>query len=338
MAQIIKILSIDGGGIRGIIPILVLEHMRSTLDNLGYKKPFYSLFDIIAGTSTGGLIASALSLSSTEFSSLKKSDTTPLNELLFMYEKFSKDIFSKKCFTSINQLFNPKYSAKPFEKILSSLFHSLTLKDLQTNFLVTSFNMYNMEPLFFKWRPAYSRNQSDLNFYLKDVCRATSAAPTYFPPAVVHPVPNNEKKYWLIDGGTFANNPALCAYIEGRKIYPNADQYLIVSLGTGYTNICYKKMDLKDWGILGWISPWNDVPILKSTMQGETASTMHMLHNLPSVNVYRFDILLENGAYALDQTSKNQIQKLKQKAEQMIQKNKKSLNLLCHHLVNNVSS
>jgi hypothetical protein len=92
-----------------------------------------------------------------------------------------------------------------------------------------------------------------LDFRLRDIARATSAAPTYFPSAHIQ----NRKgdAFWMADGGLFANNPAMCALTSARKIFPGAERFLLVSLGTGQREDPINGKASADWGELGWLHP-----------------------------------------------------------------------------------
>lgn len=187
--------------------------------------------------------------------------------------------------------------------------------------------MTSMQPYFFKHRPWYKNNYDDLNFYLRDVGLATSAAPTYLPGVSTKSICRN-CSFCFVDGGVFCNNPALCAYIEGRKLFPNAEKYLIVSLGTGEYSRSYDCNKVKNWGIVGWTNPLDHVPMLSSFMYSQMESVEHMLKNIPNVKQYRFDVSLDGINSEMDDSSEKNIQLLKIKTQDMIKESNDDINRL----------
>ncbi len=204
------ILSVDGGGIRGIIPATVLAEIEKRT-----RKPIAQIFDLIAGTSTGGIVVAGL---------CKKDDQ--LNILLkIFYQKYGSYIFRSFFLRKAIAWFNgAEYSYKNLEHVLTGYFGEDTLSNTLSNLLLTSYDIDNHCPFFFKnWR-------EDRNLIkLKDALRATTAAPTYFTPKHLK---INQINRVLIDGGIFANNPAACGYASGKRLFPN-DDITILSLGTG---------------------------------------------------------------------------------------------------------
>ena len=240
MSKKIRILSLDGGGIRGIITCVILKYLEEQLqkhDNPDAKIGDY--FDFIAGTSTGGLITALLL-----FPDGNKQAKFSVEEALNLYAKKGNAIFSISFF---EHLLNPfgllkeKISDYNIEKQLEEVFGNLELKELTKPCLITSYDISARKAMLFT---SHNANHSIKNFYVKDVCRATSAAPTYFEPAQINSL--YKQQFTLIDGGVYANNPALCAYAEARKInfssilndkqkpdYPTINDMIIISIGTG---------------------------------------------------------------------------------------------------------
>ncbi len=163
-----KILSIDGGGIRGIIPAMVLAAIEERTN-----KTIAESFDLIAGTSTGGIIALGL----TKDDGNGKAQFSA-NELAELYEKRGKEIFSRslwKGITSVGTLAEEKYPHQNLEKILEEYFGNEPLGSALINVLISSYDIQNRTPCFFKsWRDEWKTVE------MRHVARATSAAPTYF--------------------------------------------------------------------------------------------------------------------------------------------------------------
>ncbi len=319
------ILSIDGGGIRGIIPSVLLSKLKSILEKQGFNKPFHEIFDLMAGTSTGGLIALALSapLYETDGSLYDAKGGISVHKLLDLYNTLGDKVFpgsKNKIRKALRQLFISRYSSMPFYFILKDLFRDCTVKNALTNLLITSFDMKTMEPVFMKRRPLASGGDTDPDYFMVDSAFATAAVPTYFPPAYVSRKDSPEDILCLIDGGVFCINPAMSALTEARKICPNCE-YFILSLGTGTQREEYNTEKIKNWSSLSWISPWLGVPLISAVGEGQRISTNHMIKKLPQVTFFRFDIELEDKKGRIDDGSRENLQYLKGKAEEMISMN-----------------
>lgn len=322
--DIVKILSIDGGGVRGIIPSIFLDHLRKELDRSGNTTPFYELFDIISGTSTGSLISLMLIKPPKDFT-----DSERLTLLMDLYENKTKLIFPQakyEILQLIKQFFRPKYSGKPLKILLRQNFKNLTLEDSLTNLIVPTYDMAAMKPFLFKHNRAI-RDTNDSNFFLKDVGLASSAAPTYLPPINTKSITTGQS-YCFVDGGVFCNNPSLCAYTDAKKLYPNAKKYLIVSLGTGNYTRTYNCKKIKKWGVFGWMNPFNKVPLLTAFMDSQMESDNYVISNMKDVKEYRFEISLDGISSELDDSSDRNINFLKGKAAELILSNRQEINRL----------
>lgn len=237
------ILSIDGGGIRGIIPaLLVAEIERLT------GKPACQLFDYIAGTSTGGIIAVGLACPGTDGKPKYRA-----RDLADLYVKEGSAIFHNTFWhrvEALGMLMGPKYDGGGAEKVFHNYFGGWDLVSALTRVLVTAYEIESRMPTFFKsWEATPARG----NYLLADVARATSAAPTFFPPAKFQ-----DKVF--IDGGVFANNPTMCVLAEVKKLHPE-EAVLVVSLGTGNADRPISYELAKSWGLAGWASPLIDILI-----------------------------------------------------------------------------
>ncbi|MEW5819632.1 MAG: patatin-like phospholipase family protein [Cyanobacteriota bacterium] len=275
MAKYIRILSIDGGGIRGIIPAQILVKLESIIkEKTGNSDARLSdYFDLIAGTSTGGILACLYLTPDKEgkskFTAQKAAD---------IYHNFGDNIFENSIFQNIKSLggiTDEKYPAENLEKALELSFEDTKLSDLLRPCLITAYDIENRRAVLFTHPEAKKEGQKDLpDYYIKDVARATTAAPSYFECAKISDVNNEEIA--LIDGGVFAGNPALCAYAESRGIFKRpggfnekvtAKDMVILSLGTGIVKKPYPYQKAKDWGQIGWIKPVLDIFL---TGQAET--------------------------------------------------------------------
>ncbi len=199
------------GGIRGIITCIILRYIEEQLQY--YDKPSAKLgdyFDLVAGSSTGGLIASII-LCPDETRKAKYS----IQKGLELYAEKGGDIFQVSFWEKLVNpfgLLNERISQDSLQKNLNDFFGNLELKELIKPCLITSYDIENRRAkIFNSWKAHLSTD----NFYVKDICRATSAAPTYFCPVQIKSMYG--QIFSLIDGGMFANNPALCAYAESSQ-------------------------------------------------------------------------------------------------------------------------
>jgi patatin-like phospholipase/acyl hydrolase len=322
MPKTIKVLSIDGGGMRGIIPATILTEIEKRT-----RKPVANLFDLIAGTSTGGILALAL----TKPDAAGKSAYSA-QQLISLYEDEGREIFSRTVWhrlRAVGNLFEERYPSKGIETVLEKYFGHTRLKDALTDVLVTSYEIEKRIPWFFKSRNA--KTIPDHDYPMKVVARATSAAPTYFEPSK-HPADDPFKYSAWIDGGVFANNPSLCAYAEAKKVFPAADDYLVVSLGTGELTRTIPYDEAKSWGVAGWARP-----MLGVMFHGASATVDYQMEQiLPSLGTdrryYRFECRLDTGNDDMDDASTTNLHALMTLAENMIATNDGALDTLCGQL------
>lgn len=262
--KLTRILCIDGGGIKGILPgkvLVALEQKLRYKTNQDVKVAEY--FDFVAGTSTGGILTCALL---TPDQRNPKRPEYSAEEAVDLYLKNGGKIFDIPTFHKVRTgdgLFDEKYPEAPIEAILEEYFRDTKLSELIRPCLISSYDMKRGQPHFFTQHDAIKSVQAGnrgKDYYVRDVSRATSAAPTYFEAADIQSL--SDVSYPLIDGGIFANNPTLCAYAEARKLSfgvdkmkPSAKEMLIFSIGTGGTDKSYEFKDVKNWGVIQWIKP-----------------------------------------------------------------------------------
>lgn len=240
----IRVLSIDGGGIRGVIPAQLLVYIEKILREIsGDEKAHISdYFDLVAGTSTGAILSAML---------LAPEPGYLADDMVKLYLKHGADIFTRSAMTKTidrSGLFNPLYQHQAIEKILDDYLGDLKISKLKRPCLIPTYNIETGTATFISTLEILKNLKHDR--LVKDALRATTAAPTYFAPI-------SKKPDAFIDGGMFANNPALCAYIEATKFPsgPLTKDIMVLSLGTGSINRAYPYKSAKSWGKLGWIIP-----------------------------------------------------------------------------------
>lgn len=320
----IRILSIDGGGIRGIIPAMVLAELERKTG-----RPICRLFDLIAGTSTGGVLA--LALTKPDAAGKPAFSAARLVEL---YEVEGETIFSPAwhrwpIIGFLFDLFSVRYSARNVGRVLHHYFGDTRLSEAITPLLIAAYELEMRDPWFFKSEKAKTRPDHD--FPMRQAAYATSAAPTYFPPLPL-PAPPPLRQYALIDGGVYAQNPAMCAFVEAHTIYPDARDFIVASLGTGLTKTPIPYRNAKRWGLAGWARP-----ILDVGFDGVSDTVDYELDQLlppagGSQRHYRFQAELEEGEDAMDDPSPANIQKLKGVARKLIAQNETTLTTLAAEL------
>ncbi|NEO79004.1 CBASS cGAMP-activated phospholipase [Moorena sp. SIO4G3] len=213
-----RILSIDGGGILGTFPAAFLASLENQLD-----QPIGDYFDLISGTSTGGIIALGLGMG------------LSATDILRMYKEDGPNIFGQSgnwfqnCLANkarfLRWFYRPKYSSKKLDYTLDRLFGNKKLGDAKHRLVIPAWNPVSQSVYIFK-TPHHSRFRTDYKSPIIDVALATSAAPTYFQQHMT------EESVGLIDGGIWANNPIAVAVTEAIGIlkWP-ADQIYVLSLG-----------------------------------------------------------------------------------------------------------
>lgn len=331
-----RILSIDGGGIRGIIPGMVIAAIEQRLQKKSGNPDAHvsEYFDFFAGTSTGGILTAILLCPD-------PSDPTKprfyAKEALDIYLKYGPDIFSttrRRRFLSGFGLVSELYNEAVFEDILKEYFGNIQLSELIKPAMFTAYNIELRKNHIFRQQKAISHGDSR-DFYLRDVCRATSAAPTYFSVAEIFSLAGT--RYPLVDGGVFAHNPSISALLEVLKIYGTfkIDDVHILSLGTGVTKKAYNYEDFKKkWAIsIG--------PALVDIMTSSSAeSNDYFLRELfrsvqKSANYLRIEPNnLSSIASALDAASPGNIQKIVSLADKLISENEGKIDELVDSLIN----
>jgi patatin-like phospholipase/acyl hydrolase len=338
----LRILSIDGGGIRGLIPALVLTEIE---DRTG--KPIAELFDIFAGTSTGGLLALGLNIP-------VPGTTTPkfsAADLAGLYQKRGGEIFQQSLWDKVMSLLDNGYDHTPLEEIVESYFGDVELRDALKEVIITAYDIERRCTYYFKSELA-KKDEAE-NFLMRKVARATSAAPTYFEPTQL----TKGETFSLIDGGVFANNPAMLAYIAAKQRHDVArmlaadgprsrqlstapvearrveENFVMLSLGTGSSMRAYPYRRAKAWGLVEWVRPIIDI-----LMQG-TAETVdyQMKHLLPprldgSQRYYRLTAKIATEHADMTNASTENLSALATYASQIIRDRDQEIDELCAQL------
>lgn len=316
MAKQTAILSIDGGGIRGIIPAMVLDYIEDRT-----HARVADLFDVIAGTSTGGILALGL----TRPDERGKPQFTA-RALVDLYARDGQKIFPHELFGKLRQVIEEKYPADGLEEVLKSNFEDVRLREALTGVMVTAYDIERRQPIFFRSKRAKD-SPGDRDFLMRDVARATSAAPTYFEPLRLAAEPPRAD-YTLVDGGVFANNPAMCAFVDAYAGKARSDQTLMVSLGTGVLTRALPYSEARRWGLAGW-----GRKILDVVFDGVSDTVDYQLAQILGDRYHRFQTKLERACDEMDDASDRNVQNLKLEGEELIETHTAELNGVCDKLI-----
>lgn len=246
-----RILCLDGGGIRGVMPARILQKVEQQLGS-----PLKNHFDLIAGTSTGSILAVGIALGKSP------------DELLNLYSQKGLRIFPYQSLKSPKRLplifqyglSAPKFSDEGLIAALQEEFGEQKLADItpdpdKLKVLIPSYDTIGRDPIVFK---SWCHQQWYAKVPLWEICVSSASAPTYFP---AHRIEQNGRVYSLIDGGVCANNPVSCAVAEAIKLLRLSqnkssgeviDQIKVISIGTGDPASPIPWEQVRGWGLVQW--------------------------------------------------------------------------------------
>ncbi len=267
-----KVLSIDGGGFRGLIPAFYLAD-----NNIDIKD-----FDLVVGTSAGGLLALALA------------SGMPPRDIADFYESLGRKVFRKPALVRAARMvfgLGSQYSVKPLRQSIASAVGEKRMSDALIPVLVTAHDLASGQAVWFHENTDYS---------MMDAALATSAAPTYFPP---HTVGDME----CVDGGLYMNSPSDIGFAAARKLWPS-EPVEVLSLGTGYT-----EGDLKvrrPWHPVGWVRR-----VIHVCLNGSAQVAGKKLQYIPSCEYTRVNFPLDKD-YDMDDVRRKTIEVYREAAKQ----------------------
>lgn len=325
MNKKIRILSLDGGGIKGVITSVLLNNIEKMFQ-VENNNPDYRLvddFDMVVGTSTGAIITALLLMNDCN-GNLKYSTDDIVNLYMTEGSKIFKQDFWYKIKT-IFGLFGAKYQSDSYESLLLKYFSDSKLSDLNKPSIITSYDTNKRKCVLFKQHHAIKNKSSD--FYIREIVKASSSAPIYFTPTKMCSFSGDE--YSLIDGGIYANNPAMCGFIEIDKLFKKEDgsnyelkDIQILSIGSGIYKKKYGWFDIRKWGIFRWI-----MPFIEMSMSAVNEITNYQLHRMfllsnVSENYLRINVGLNADECKIDNIKKSNIDNLKRIGEETFLINK----------------
>jgi uncharacterized protein len=269
-----QVLALDGGGYKGIFAAAVLAAVEQA-----YSVEITGHFDLVVGTSAGGIIALALAAGRRPY------------EIVDFFVANGKDIFPHSPARSIRWLLRAKYQSEPLSRALRLVLGDTTLLDACIPLVVPSYELDNGEVHLFKTRH-HERLTHDWRIRMVDVAMATSAAPTYFP---AHDIDSVR----LIDGGLWANNPVMVGLVEAVSLFgAKLEDIRILSVGT--TQETRKRSSkLAHGGLLAWRKDALDLA-LRGQSAGSSAMAEHLLGN---DRLVRIDPAVPPNIFALDRVT-----------------------------------
>jgi predicted acylesterase/phospholipase RssA len=332
-----SILSIDGGGIRGLVPALIVKELERRLTREGDRSAeLADYFHLFVGTSTGGLIA--LGLNARDQTTGTWMDGSALERI---YRDEGRAIFRRSVRRKLLSGFGwlrPKHSDRELEHVLERHFGETKLADARREVVAVAYDMSVRRPHFFK---RYRAQESEArNPTMVKAAMATSCGPTYFPSYEV----NSDA---MVDGGVFAANPTIAAIAEALKRTTEPanlkpDELLVVSLGTGVheKKSGFSQAQVRRWGRIGWVhQKAGELPLLEAIFDGQSEAADHWAHMIlnqpgdqPSgedpvghgPRYYRFQASLPRG-FAMDDARPERLDGLQAAAEELIQARAKEL-------------
>lgn len=306
MTKKYRILSLDGGGIRGLISATWLKRLQEKL-----SKPLNQYFDLVAGTSTGAILACGISKG------------LEIDQIIELYVERGREVFpsqSSRLWSRATRLFSdgvsaPKYDGEGLNKALRDIFRTTvfgTLKIKPT--LITTYDVLGREAVVFKNNtPEYH------SLRVWELCRASSSAPTYFP---AHVMQVKGAELPLIDGGVVANNPTACAIAEAVRINSDPqnpdpcqiEDFIVASFGTGESVRRISIEEAKEWGALEWA-----LPVIDVLFDGSADSVNYIASQLIDPdNYFRFQTRLSDAYDDLDNADTTNLNALIRLANQYI--------------------
>ncbi|KAJ9177222.1 hypothetical protein P3X46_012460 [Hevea brasiliensis] len=346
----ITVLSIDGGGIRGIIPGIILSSLESKLQDLdGPNARIADYFDIIAGTSTGGLLTTMLTAPNKDKRPIyqaKDIQNFYLDHCPKIFPQKSRNNFISSITNFVGAVMGPKYSGKYLQELTNQLLGDLTIKDTLADVIIPAFDIKLLQPVIFSTDDA--KVDALKNARLADICISTSAAPTFFP-AHSFTIKDDQRTrtFELIDGGVAANNPTLLAISHIRKeilkenpLFNDANlmeskSMLVLSLGTGTSKYeaKYSAATASKWGLINWLFDNGKTPLLDIFSDASSdVVDFHVSALFQSLNCKDYylriqDDTLTDDASSVDIATKENLQRLVDIGTELLQKPVSRVNL-----------
>lgn len=315
-----KLLNIDGGGVRVYLPLLILNYIEKKTN-----KRILDLFDYFSGVSASSIILSGLLIEHN------------VESLIKIFKELAPKIFYKSYYYSLSSTFgmtNSKYPDYYINQELEKIFGTKKISELSKPFTILSYDLNKIKPIQFHSHKKHHHSEhimgsSELNqdvqhlehkdYELWKIIRASTAAPTYFPPMQLD-------NLLLVDGGVVVNNLSELIFINALEQWGAHQDYYQLSLGSGFFN---KKHDGKLLGIISWSTKILDVLFAASSAY-ETMATKKLSKIQNLKQFHRINIELDKDIGLDDYTTFGLMDKI---FESWLANNKELLDKICDELL-----
>ena len=340
--RVFTVLSIDGGGIRGVIPARLLQEIEERTG-----KPIAELFDMIGGTSTGAILGAGLVVP--DDVDPKKPRHSAL-ELKNFYYTYGPKIFPELRFKSIRRLSSSAmYDPKPLEEALKEKLGDFKMKDSLTHLLIPATDIKNFRPVWIMNLKGQKDNSPEgwSSMLMRDAVRASTTAPTYFPSKYYSTTPNEDMpnvthRHALIDGGFFAGNCMRRLMTQARKLAPPDAEIVVVHLGTGNVENSLSPEEFNKLGPIGMISKSNGNLLLSLVVNMSLMDVANDLRDEIGDRFISFDGIIneaedpEAPTSTMDDASIDNLKALEKFAVKIIKDNNSEMDRLCEILKHRV--
>ncbi len=310
-----RILALDGGGIRGIISAIWLQCILERLGTPENPAKPADCFDLIVGSSTGAITAATAALGRN------------LSDAIALYQSSGARIFPP-AFRQARRLgpalFRPAYSSLRLGRVLAEHFGEATMSSAQTRLLIPAYRTFDRSiALMRSYTDFQAPSSPEQDGSVWEVCKASCSAPTYFAAHVPRSYTLGQSRA-MIDGGMFANNPALLGIAEAVRLLPGKSlleiskthDIVVVSLGTGQLLRPLSNAKVQSWGMLGWVRPSIDILMDGSSQISDFCSQQI----LPDEGYVRMQVELKGANDDLDDASERNVVNLANLAHAHLEK------------------
>ncbi len=331
-----KILSLDGGGIRGVLSAVVLAHLEKRLIKCSGRDELKiaDVFDLLSGTSTGGILVCLL-LAPDKGEGGEMRYKYSAQEIVGFYRELGPLLFKKPFSYMLRSgvgLLRSRYSEDALYDFARNIIGDTYVSEVMKDCLITAYDLSSRKAVLFS-KYAAQRYGDMADYKLCDIACATASAPSYFVPAQIFAKDKGSRH--LVDGGVYANNPAMCSLVEAIKIWPGepVKNFWMLSIGTGKVVKPYHYSQTRNFGYIHWLNPILD--ILMSSVAETVDYQMQQVFTISGVpgNYNRIEPPMLTADIRIDNASAKNIRKLESAAQNFIDHNSLLFDSLCDTLL-----
>jgi hypothetical protein len=254
-ADVVTVLSIDGGGVKGIIPAVLIDKIEQ-----GTQMHGAHLFDFMSGVSTGSILVSLLAMPTSSGAPKYKG-----SEIIALYQQHAKEVFSSSFLhrvLTLDGLIGPKFQAAGKDRLTREYLGNTTLSELLSHVILFGYDLKSKGLIAFS---NDAKQAANMPYYkVRDVVDGTTAIMSFFPSKTLY---SQQKKvrHTVADASLVLNNPIAMAFLYAQRQCPNAKHYIVVSMGTG--SIPMVDIRPANWGLIRWLPD-----LVTTTIEGETVT------------------------------------------------------------------